>query len=214
MKTTISAVCALAMLAGTASADFIPLPSGHQMLSVEALSAQPLDAAQTRGTAVYSSIPGPYAALVAGAFANRDDYTTNMAGTGNFSMDVFVFVGGVQQVGGILDIFMLDNANNVVSSFGVALPQAGDFIWTITLATPINAAKSGQVQIQSGAGTTGRWFATSTAASIGSNSFASGHGSTFSTGARIAAFELQAIPAPGAAALLGLGGLLASRRRR
>lgn len=218
MKTVLKAVGMLAIAAGTASADIrLDLPSNHIMLPASAVTANALDAGgSTRGTPVYSSIPGPYSALANGAFAQRDDYVSvhPATGSGNFIMDAFQFAGGVTAVGGILDIFFLDAGLNVVSSFGVTLGSAGDFIWTITPTVPAPAAIGGFMQIQTRTGTTGRWFATSTPAAPGSNSFASGHGSTFSSGPKIASFQLQALPAPGAAALLGLGGLVATRRRR
>lgn len=218
MKTVLKAVGMLAIAAGTASADIrLDLPSNHVMLPASAVEAIALDSGATsRGTPVYSSMVGPFSALAAGAFAHRDDYVSihPPTGSGNFIMDAFKFAGGVTAVGGILDFFFLDAGLNVVSSFGVTLPSAGDFLWTITPTVPAPAAVGGFLQIQSRTGTTGRWFATSTAAAPGSNSFASGHGSTFSSGPKIASFELQALPAPGAAALLGLGGLVATRRRR
>lgn len=218
MKTVLKAVALLAIAAGTASADIrLDLPSNHVMLPASAVDALALDAGATsRGTPVYSSMAGPFSALAAGTFVHRDDYVSvhPATGSGNFIMDVFQFAGGVTAVGGILDIFFLDAGLNVVSSFGVSLPTAGDFLWTITPTVPAPVAVGGFMQIQSRTGSAGRWFATSTAALPGSNSFASGHGSTFSSGPKIAAFQLQALPAPGAAALLGLGGLVATRRRR
>jgi len=218
MKTALKIAGLLALAAGTASADIaLPLPSNHAMLPASAVVARPLDSTDaTRGVPVYSSIPGPYSALVAGAFAHRDDYQSvhPATGSGNFQMDAMRFVGGVTAVGGILDFFFLDaTGSTIISSFGVAFPSAGDFIWTITVGS-LPVGVNGQLQIQSRTGTTGRWFATSTAAAPGSNSFTFGHGSTFSSGPKIATFELQALPAPGAMALLGMGGLIATRRRR
>jgi hypothetical protein len=165
MKTLLKAVGMLAIAAGTASADIrLDLPSNHVMLPASAVEAIALDSGATsRGTPVYSSIPGPYSALANGAFAQRDDYVSvhPATGSGNFIMDAFKFAGGVTAVGGILDIFFLDAGLNVVSSFGVTLNTAGDFIWTITPTVPAPAAIGGFMQIQTRTGTTGRWFATS-----------------------------------------------------
>lgn len=201
---------ALAALAGTASADIIPVPSNQTMFSA---TATDLDAPTPRGAPVYSSIPGPYFAFAAGAFAHRDDYVTSLGGPGNFTCDALRFVGGVTAVGMILDFFLLDPLNNVVSSFGVTFPQAGNFIWTITLGAGLPAAQIGQFQIQNRAGSTGQWFMTTTAPSVGTNNALAGHGSTL-TPPGYGAYELQNLPAPGALALLGLGGLMAARRRR
>ena len=218
MKNVLKIAGVLALAAGTASADIaLDLPSNHVMLPASAVSARPLDSVDTnRGAPMYSSIPGPYSALAASAFAHRDDYVSIHPATssGTFLMDAWRFVGGVTAVGMTLDFFFLDAGLNIVSSFGVPLSSAGNFIWTITPTVPAPVANGGFLQIQVRAGSTGQWFATSTAAAPGSNSFASGHGSTFSSGPKIAAFEIQALPTPGALALLGMGGLVATRRRR
>lgn len=217
MKTVLKVVGLLALAAGTASADVrLDLPANHVMLPASAVTANALDSsASDRGAPVYSSIPGGYSAYAAGAFAKIDDYQSihPATGSGNFKMDAWKFVGGVTAIGGILDFFFLDNSNNVISSFGVTLNTAGDFIWTITPTIPANVAVNGRLQIQNRTGTSGRWFMTTTAPFPGTNSLTFGHGSELSP-QRQGAFELQALPAPGAAALLGLGGLVATRRRR
>jgi hypothetical protein len=209
MKTAFG-LFAVAGLAAAANAGFFDVNADQRMITT--ISAAPLDEIAPAGTPLYSSIPGPYSAFSAAAFAFVDDYQTG--GVGTFQVDAMKFVGGVTAAGGILDFFLLDNANNVVSSFGVALPQAGNFIWTITLNTPVNAAHNGRLQIQTRGATTGQWFMTSTAPSVGTNSVAFGLGSNLNP-QRIAAFEIQQlVPAPSSAALLGLGGLMAARRRR
>lgn len=204
---------AVAGLAAAASADFINVPANQR--TVLSVTAAGLDEVTPAGTPVYAGIPGPYTAYAVGAFAENDDYQTG--GAGNFQCDVVKFVGGVSAVGGTLDFFFLDSTGvNVISSFAVALPSAGDFIWTITL-TPgpgFTAAHDGRLHIQTRLGTTGRWFMTTSAPTTGTNSLAVGHGSELVNPAR-AAFELQElVPSPGSLALLGLGGLAAARRRR
>ncbi len=200
---------AVAGLAAAASADFITVPQNQRMMT--AVASQ-LDSVEIETTVLYSSIPGPYSAFAVGSFASNDDYTTTTGGAGQFECDQLRFVGGVAQVGGVLDFFFLDSTGtNVISSFGVALPSAGDFIWTITGVASM-ADHTGRLQIQTRGATTGRWFMTTTAPGAGSNSLATGHGSTLSP-QRIAAFEVNT-PTPGSLALLGLGGLAAARRRR
>ncbi|MCW5769400.1 MAG: hypothetical protein KIT19_12025 [Phycisphaeraceae bacterium] len=217
MKTALKVVGVLALVAGSASADIrLDLPSNHVMLPASAVQAIDLSSgAVSRGTPVYSSMLGPFSAFAAGSFAHIDDYQSVHPATasGNFKMDAWRFAGGVTAVNGILDFFFLDNSNNIISSFGVALPSAGDFLWTITPTIPADVAVNGRLQIQSRTGTTGRWYMTTTAPVPGTNSLTFGHGSTLAP-ARYAAFEIQALPTPGAAALLGLGGLMAARRRR
>jgi hypothetical protein len=201
-------------LAGTAFADFLPV--NHATLST-GLTAVPIGSSEdgrNDPVVVYSSVPGPYGALAAASFSHRDDYASTATGAGGiFPLHSIRFVGGVEVVGGILDFFLLDSNEQTVSSFGVQFPNAGNFIWTITLTNPLPAANSGFFQVQTRDLTTGQWFATVTPANPGSNSFSSGYGSTFDP-QRIGAFELREVPAPGALALLGLGGLFAARRRR
>src|SRR4051812_17018922 len=219
MRLLITSLVAVAGFAGTAAADFLTVPANAPLYDAHnaSIQAAPIGSSDGRagGAPQYSSIPGPYSALAAASFSQRDDYTSIHVG-GQFEVDAFRFVGGVTAVGGILDFFFLDNnvpTPNVISAFAIAFPQAGNFIWTITFNIPDPIAKdAGQLQIQTRGTTTGQWFATTTAAAPGSNSFQTGYGSTFTTPA-IGTFEMQ-IPAPSSLALLGLGGLVALRRRR
>ena len=213
MKKALACVV-VAGCACAAQADLLQLPDGAPVYNASnsLITSLPLGASDpTDGVPVYSSIPGPYSAFAAGQFASRDDYVSNQGGS-TFNMDALRFAGGVTTAGMQLDFFLLDSATNVVSSFGVTLPQGGDFIWTITVGS-LPAATAGFLQIQTHSATdSGRWFLTTTAAAPGSNSFSTGFGSTL-TPPQIATFELQT-PAPGVLALMGLGGLVATRRRR
>lgn len=217
-------VLALAACAGAASAqtfgDARLLQPGEY-----SITATPIDTAWSNPEAVpglvYSGIPGPYTAFAAGAFTHRDDYAA-LPLNGNDRLWSLRFVGGVSAPGGVLDFFFLDTgatggSPTVISSFAVALSQAGDFIWTITFNPSVaprpTILQNGGLQIQTRAGTTGRWFFTSTAPSVGGNDVAVGTGSGL-TPQRNQAFEITTIPTPGAAALLGLGGLAMARRRR
>lgn len=213
-------MCVLTLLAsaGAAFGQSLPVPS-------TLIQAAPGDAGEIgelapAGTSVYSSLAGPYSAYALGAFANRDDYQTSIAGGfgTRFTMDTFKFVGGVGAVGDVLDFFFIEpGTNNVMASFGVQFSQAGDFIWTITLGAGAgigNIPASGDIQIQSRGSATGRWFMTTTAPITGTNDSAFGHGSALTPTAGYGAFEMQSLPTPGTLALVGLGGLIAARRRR
>lgn len=176
-------------------------------------SAQPLESGvsyEERATVVYTGIPGTpgYQAFAARTGSlGFDDYQSTMAG--NFdNISEFKFVGGVTAAGGILDINFFDADANAVSSVALQLPQAGNFIWTITTPGTL-AAKNGIMQIVARAGTTGQWFLTAAAPTVGTNQFGvGGAGTTLNH-----AFELT-VPAPSALALLGMGGIIAGRRRR
>jgi MYXO-CTERM domain-containing protein len=205
----------LALVAGTASAQIsVQVPTSQ-------ISAAPMDGYTERATpaVVYSSLPGPYSAFAAATGpAGFDDYTTTQPAEA-MRVASLKFVGGVTTVGGGMTFNFYDSGATLYSTASLALPSAGDFIWTITFG-PGNGSTStfavptnGFMEIIVAAGTTGRWFFTPTAPTVGGNNIAVGTGGTLAP-QRYSAFELSAVPAPGALALLGLGGLVATRRRR
>lgn len=134
----------------------------------------------------------------------------------DINMGIFQFVGGVANAGEVLFFDFFDAGGTFYDSFGVQLSQGGNFIWTITLATPQIALDSGFVQMVADDGSavinsTGVWFINSEAPTIGSALAADGN---LPTGPGDYKFAIEAVPAPASAALLGLGGLVATRRRR
>jgi len=147
--------------------------------------------------------------------AGTADYTSVSAG--DIALDQFVFVGGVDQAGGVMFIDFFTSGGDYIDGFGVQLAEEGNFIWTIDLSETLMVASSGFVQMSiddedlAGAGSTaaGRWFLGNNGATIGDAGMAEGD-PDFNY-----AFALNSnVPAPGALALLGLGGLGAARRRR
>ncbi|MDA0803737.1 MAG: hypothetical protein O2819_08315 [Planctomycetota bacterium] len=158
---------------------------------------------------MYSSIPGPYAAFAADPYLGAANYSSTMAYNAEQLLS-FRFVGGVDTADSSLRFTFWNAAGDTqVSTFDVTLSQAGNYIWTITLdaADNILAPQNGWMEVTGVDGATGKWFLTTTAASVGSQVPVSGD--------YIHAFEMttSGVPAPGALALLGLAGLVSRRRR-
>ncbi len=198
------------------------MASATIMLPSSAATGVPIDMGQYQGRAgpsVFSAIPGPYSAFAAATgVASFDDYVSTEAAP--FTLAQFQFVGGVTAVGGGMTVAFFDTAANPAGNFHITLPQAGNFIWTITLGSPPDGADStfvapqaGFVQITVDAANTGQWFFTSTAPTIGTDDITVGTGAQLNP-QRNNAFGLIKVPAPSSLALLGLGGLIARRRRR
>jgi len=132
-------------------------------------------------------------------------------------LEQFVFVGGVNQVGGTVFFDFFDSAGTLIDGFGITLQQEGSFIWTIDLNAPFSILSEGLIRMSvddenlSGSGSTaaGRWFLGNAGATIG-DAGAAEASPDFNFN-----FALNSsVPAPGSVALLGFGGLVASRRRR
>lgn len=188
---------ALAALAGVASANIVATPA-------------PLDSepGYIGRAVVYSAIPGPYVGFpAAGGSLGFDDYSSTMTAPVE-TLQSLRFVGGVTNAGETLQFDIYSTSAVLVNSFQVTLPQGGNFIWTIN-SINLDIPKDGLLQISAIGGGTGRWFLSETAPSVGTNNLALGGAS----GVYSHRFEFTT-PTPGALALLGLGGLAASRRRR
>jgi MYXO-CTERM domain-containing protein len=152
---------------------------------------------------------GPFTGSVTDSVI-RDDYTALSGG----ELTSFQFVGGVANDGEGITIFFLDADEEVVSGVNVTLPQGGNFVWTINLRDAgFEMADSGFVQIQHQDGGNVTWFVTS-ALNIGDNVFTSEPTGSWETTMYAFSMYATAVPAPGALALLGLAGLVGTRRRR
>ena len=169
-------------------------------------------------TTVFSAMAGPFAAFSAATGnAGFDDYVSTYTDSPYMLLNTFRFVGGVTTVGGGMTFNFYNADLTLHDAFSVALPSAGDFIWTISLESAAGAKDSdfgipaaGYLEVIIDANTTGRWFLSTSLPTIGTESRAPNQGSLETHSHR---FELN-IPAPGASVLLGLGGLVALRRRR
>lgn len=196
----IVSVLALTALAGAASANIVATPA-------------PLDSepgyVERVDTVVFSAIPGPYSAFPAATGSiGFDDYSSTMTAPIE-NLKGMRFVGGVTTAGMSLRFEFYTAALAPVGDFTLALPQGGNFIWTLS-GLDLNIPKNGVLQITALAGSTGRWFLGAGAPTIGTQSTTFGGANS---GALSHRFELIT-PTPGSLALLGLGGLAAARRRR
>lgn len=248
MKVLVSAA-AIAALAGAASADFTNPVSYTQLIDGQngvTVTATPIDEARSAGdrnVVAYENLdPGAngYVAFsnppaAAGEFLGFDDYGTGLAGSsaptaplgapdgGNITLAEFQFIGGINAVGDELAFAFFDNAGNPVNGFSIALSQAGNFIWTITLGSGFDVPAEGLIRGEVLAGT-GQWFLGDAGPTVGyeDDTFASPPGASPSFGPISSGagtnfsynFALVEVPAPGALAVFGLGGLAAARRRR
>lgn len=163
---------------------------------------------------VYSNIdagPGGYQAFPVGnGVLGFDDYTSTQVGS--VSLSSFRFVGGVDAAGGTLIFEFFNTAGDtLIDAFSVALPQAGVFTYSIGFVDPVIVNGAGILQISTDATSSGQWFLSDGGPTVGSedSTFGGANG-----GALAHNFELNAVPAPGSVALLGLGGLVATGRRR
>lgn len=221
MTKTLIVAAGLAV-ASSASADLTGATHTNLLTSEQyTITAQPIgspDLAGVFGTA-YSNM-GAGAGFQAFAAATGpigfDDYDSIGAAATTIDVSTYRFVGGVAAAGGILFFEFYDTSSAFVDSFGVQLANPGNFIYTITINSypgGVVVPESGIHQVVANAGTTGQWFLSDAAPTIGTQSNVFGGASG---GALNHKFEINGdyVPAPATAALLGLGGLAAIRRRR
>ncbi len=211
----VTGIIAVVSIAGTAFASpVLGDYSSYNQISSDSITAVSLEeGTQGATSSVYSNMDagGGFNAFPSGNGAlGFDDYTSTSAGA--ITMESIRFVGGVDAVGGVLNFEFFDAAGaNLITAFSVNFSQAGNFIWTITLGGAFTADAAGVLQITTDATSNGQWFLSDAGPTVGSedNTFGGASGGLLSH-----KFEINVIPAPGALALLGMGGIVAGRRRR
>ena len=111
--------------------------------------------------------------------------------------------------GNLLVEFFDATGTTLLNAFSVGV-GAGNFIYTITITGGFSVDGAGIVQLSTDDITGGQWFLADGGPTIGSedNMFGGTANGTLSHN-----FELTT-PTPGAFTLLGMGGLIATRRRR
>jgi len=162
-------------------------------------------------TVVYSHLNGPYAAFAAANYLGFDDYATALAVSGpTMSLNSMQFVGGVTTAGSSITFNFYNSAGTtLLNSFSSTFGTAGNFLWSVTNLGGFTVGSSGVLELVAQTGKTGQWFLSTSATTVGSDSRTFGDTTTTNQHS----FSLS-IPAPGSLALVGLGGLLAARRRR
>jgi len=183
MKTILSAAM-IAALASTGLAQLTPGGQPSVTLSPQAAQATPISLGgqinsvnqQFAGTGAGPS--GYFAFNPGNGPVGFDDYAT--VGSDVVDVATVAFVGGVADVGGTIGFEFYDATGaTLLGSFNVALPQAGNFIWTITLDPgTVLADPVGIVQCVVDAGTTGQFFLSDGEPTIGtqSNTFGGANG--------------------------------------
>lgn len=212
MKITaaVVAVCAGSAFAGPVLGQY----ATYTQISNDQISAVTLgESIQGVSESVYSNMDAGtgFQAFPAGnGVLGADDYTSTQAGS--ITLDTFRFVGGVDAAGGTLNFEFFNAAGDtLVDAFSVSLVDAGNFIYTITIGGDVNIDGAGILQVSTDATSNGQWFLSDAGPTIGTedNTMFGANGGLLSH-----KFELNQVPAPGSVALLGLGGLVATRRRR
>jgi len=168
----------------------------------------------------FASNPGPFGTPLTNAVAG---------------LETMRFVGGSVAAGGKMDFVFLQNDSSTATAFTITFANAGNFIYTLTIGTipggvyiPVeglyyaqrNAGSTSQVRQFYGGSSAATAAPTVGAQSVGGFSPPSTDfvftSATYNGGAPTPIserFELN-VPAPGAAALMGLAGLVGLRRRR
>ncbi len=214
-------LCAMLMVLAFAGVAFADAP----IYSGAAVSYEPLDTVDgLRAGVIYSNMAlgTNYAVSSAatGGVVSVDDYDSISTAGPITQIEQFKFVGGSNIVGGVIFFTFFDAASAYVDSFGVLLPQAGNFIWTINLSTPVSVADAGYAQMWSNDGslagypvTVGTWVLNALAPTVGTTG-PTVPGLTDPSGAPLDhKFEMTEVPEPATLALLGLGALALIRRR-
>ena len=100
-----------------------------------------------------------YSVSATADFISYDDYVGVVSGY--VDLEEFSFIGGVANANEILWFDFYHESWNLVDYFGAQFSQGGNWIWTLTLSSPISIPNSGYVEVWADSyyGTsTGTWY--------------------------------------------------------
>ena len=228
MRVTPSVLTAAVLASGFAASAFAQTPisvdrSGYQIfdasqISITAVALDQWFAGERDASNFYSSLGTDntfgFSSQATGPNALIDDYSgdNSVGGAGLVELTEVSFVGGVGTVGHTIYFDFFSTGGALIGGFGVILGSDLNQVWTFDVTGQgIFSSRDGFMQIAGddgsvnagGVATSLRWFETNEAVDIGDNDAPT-----------IFAYSLSGIPTPGAAALFGLAGLAATRRRR
>lgn len=217
MKKLIVIMAVFAVTASLAYADRILDPRAYTITATP-MSDQSTPGSRGIGWSNIDMVGGPYSLTQTNAIFPAEDYQCSAAvwPSTTFTLTSFKFIGGVAAVNNVLffDFYhsnVVPNGANYYDYVGVMLPQAGNWIWNITLSTAKTIDTNGFMDMDATytATTTGTWYADSSGPSIGTSNPGPYSAGTIPV---TTAFEFTGTPEPASILLLGIAGLLLRRR--
>ncbi len=213
-------LCAMLMVLAFAGVAFADAPIDRASTPIYTAVAQDLSSAALRGSfdgVAYSNMElgTNYAVIINPGEMEADDYESIVPIGDTLILSEYSFVGGVTAANGILWFDFYDDEAAYVDGFGVQFPQAGNYIWTITISEPFVVPNAGYHSIEADdtyGNTTGKWFLNSEIPTVGSTTDWPGYIDDDDVPLNFK-FELVSVPEPATLALLGLGALALIRRR-